>query len=69
MCVNNRKAELARQSSTADQEVTDVREYIGNAQQLKHWMYVTNGLYMCMYVSSLSPLVDLCLTKRSLNLH
>ena len=28
MCVNNRKAELARQSSTADQEVTDVREYI-----------------------------------------
>ena len=62
MRVNNRISELVSQSSIADQEVTNLRECMGNVQQLKHWMCVTNGLHMCMYtyVSGLSPLVDLC---------
>ena len=47
--VNNRKAELVSQSCI-DQEVKNPRECIGKVQQLKHWMYVTNGLYMCIYV-------------------
>ena len=46
MLVNNRKAELVSQSCI-DQEVKNLRECIGNVQQLNHWMYVTNGLYTC----------------------
>ena len=48
--VNNRKAEIVSQSSTEDEEIKNPRECIGNVQQLKHWMHVTNGLYMCIYV-------------------
>ena len=32
--VNNRKAELVSQSSTADEEIKNPRECIGNVQQL-----------------------------------
>ena len=47
--VNNRKAELVSQSCI-DQDGKNPRDCIRNVQQLKHWMHVTNGLYMCIYI-------------------